>query len=197
MDIVALSRELMYQQTLKNKAPSWLLTELVVKKGEELAKQYSVDQRLVITAIYLTHTVFSPKKDDIQKHHAQLSADFAKPYLQEWEVPLNEQAIIVNAIAAHDGTIPTESRIAEVVKNAECFKFVSVAGSMILFHEFGMRQVPFPEAVIRVLGKMEEKMSLVTLEDCKQEAQKNCRQIEPLFAELKALHIAEQKEQNL
>jgi len=32
MNIVALSKELMYKQTQKNKAPAWLLTEIAVKK---------------------------------------------------------------------------------------------------------------------------------------------------------------------
>ncbi|MBI2548818.1 hypothetical protein HYW21_05705 [Candidatus Woesearchaeota archaeon] len=138
MDIVALSRELMYQQTLKNKAPSSLLTELAVAKGKELSKKYDVDERLVLTSLYLAHTVFSQNwKGDIQKNHPQLSSEFVKEYLDEWNVDEGEQKIILNAIEAHHNKVPTHSKIAEVVKNAECFKFVSVEGSLIWFHELG------------------------------------------------------------
>lgn len=85
MDIVSLSKELMYKQTQKNKAPAWLLTELAVMKGSELAEKYSVDKRLVLSSLYLAHTVFSPIwKGDIQKNHPQLSASFVKKYLDTW-----------------------------------------------------------------------------------------------------------------
>ena len=33
MNLVQLSKKLMHEQTKKNKAPAWLLTELAIKKG--------------------------------------------------------------------------------------------------------------------------------------------------------------------
>lgn len=66
MDIVNLSKKLMYKQTQKNKVPAWLLTELAIKKGEELSKKYDIDERLVLASLYLAHTIFSPVwKDSI------------------------------------------------------------------------------------------------------------------------------------
>jgi len=60
MDIIKLSEELMRKQTQINKAPAWLLTELAIKKGKELSKKHDVSERLVLTSLYLAHTVFSP-----------------------------------------------------------------------------------------------------------------------------------------
>lgn len=182
MDIITLSKELMYKQTQINKAPAWLLTELAIRKGKELSKKYDVDERLVLTSLYLAHTVFSPIwKGDIQKNHSNLSSEFVKKYLDEWNVDKNEQEIILNAIKAHHNKVPTKSKVAEVVKNAECFKFVTVEGSLILLHELGIRQVPFEEAVNKVIQKMEQKKSLLTLAECKREAEENCIKILELF----------------
>ena len=178
MDTIKLSKELMRKQTQINKAPAWLLTELAIKKGKELSKKYDVDERLVLTSLYLAHTVFSPIwKGDIQKNHPKLSSNFVKKYLDEWNINKNEQEIILNAIEAHHNKVPTKSKIAEVVKNAECFKFVTAEGSLIWLHELGIRQVPFEEAVNKVIQKMNQKKSLLTLDDCIQEAEENCNKI--------------------
>lgn len=178
MDIINLSKELMHKQAQKNKAPAWLLTEIAIKKGKELSKKYDVDERLVLISLYLAHTIFSPIwKGDVQKNHPKLSSKFVKKYLDEWNIDKNEQEIILNAIEAHHNKIPTKSKIAEVVKNAECFKFVTIEGSLILLHELGLRQIPFKEAVDKVIQKMEQKKSLLTFDNCIQEAEKNCNKI--------------------
>lgn len=185
-NIIELSRELMRKQTEINKVPAWLLTELAIKKGKELCKIFEIDEKLVLTSLYLAHTVFSPIwKGDIQKNHPKLSSDFVKEYLDKWNIDKNEQEIILNAIEAHHNKVPTKSKIAEVVKNAECFKFVTIEGSLILLHELGIRQVPFEEAVDKVIQKMNQKKSLLTLENCKLEAEINCNKILEMFERLK------------
>lgn len=183
-DIVKLSRELMQEQTKINKAPAWRLTELAIEKGKELAKKYKEEERLVLTALYLAHTVFSPIwQGEIQQHHPQLSAEFSKEYLDKWGVLKEEQEIILNAIQAHHNHVATKTKIAEIVKNAECFKFVSIEGSLIWLHELGLRNVPYEEAKEKVIKKMEQKRALLTLEDCIKEAEVNCKEIINLFME--------------
>lgn len=181
-DIVKLSKELMYQQTQVNKAPAWRLTEIAIEKGRELAQKYKEDEKLILTSLYLAHTVFSPIwQGKIQRNHPQLSAEFSKQYLEKWNVTKEEQEIILNAIMAHHNAVETKTKIAEIVKNAECFKFVTIEGSLIWLHELGLRQVQYEEAKEKVIKKMEQKRDLLTLEDCIQEAQKNCQVIEKLF----------------
>ncbi len=185
-NIIELSRELMHKQTLINKAPSWLLTELAINKGKELCKVFNVDERLVLTSLFLAHTVFSPVwNGEVQKKHPELSAEFVKRYLDDWFVNKEEQAIIINSIEAHHGKVPVNSQIAEIVKNAECFKFVTIEGSLIWLHELGLRQVPFDEAVDKVIKKMEQKKSLLTLDGCITEAEINCKKIIEIFNRLK------------
>ena len=182
MDIVKLSRNLMYKQTKKNKGPVWLLTEMAIDKGVELSKKYQVDERLVTTSLYLAHTVFSIVWNGaVQQNHPRLSAKFVKPYLKKWRVSEVEQEIIINAIADHHTPGSSKTKIAEVVKNAECFKFVTVEGSLIWLHECGFRKYTFPDAVSKVLHKTEQKFSLLTLTDCLKEAKLNRVKIHALF----------------
>ncbi len=183
MSIIEEARELMRKQTKENGAPSWLLTEMAIKRGGELAKKYGANETIVKTALYLAHTVFSPIwAGDIQKNHEKLSAEFAKNWLQQrGGVSSHDVAVIVNAIAAHHNKIPTTSLEAEVMKNAECIKFISITGSLIWLHELGLRGVPYDEAVEKVLAKMEQKKKLLTLPDCIAEAERSTFVIEKMF----------------
>ena len=184
MNLVEMSRDLMYQQTQLNKAPAWRLTELAILKGKELAQKYQEDERLILTSLYLAHTVFSPIwAGEIQQNHTNLSAEFSQKYLDEWQVPRQEQKIILNSIQAHHDKVKAETKIEEIVKNAECFKFVTVEGALIYLHEWGRRQVEYEQARQKVLQKMEQKRKLLTLDECVKEAEENCQDIRKIFGE--------------
>lgn len=185
VDIIKASKRLIYQRTLKNNAPTWALTELAVNKGKKLAKKYRVNRKLVIASLYLAHTIFDEKrKSKIQKTHELLSARFAKKHLDKWKVLAKNQEIILNAIKAHHGKVPTTSLTAEVVKNAECFKFLTLEGCLMFLHDLGRRHMPLDQAVDYVIDKMNQKTNLLTLKDCKREAARNRRKILEIFKEL-------------
>ena len=176
--LVEKSRELMRKQTRKNGAPAWLLTEMAVVKGRELAKRYQVDQELVVASLYLAHTVFSKKlHGKIQKKHTGLSAKFVKAYLKRWHVPEQKQKIILNSIEAHHDGVPTKYGEAEVVKNAECYKFLTVKGALILLHDLGRRGLSFEQAAEVVKYKADQKIGYITLSALKQECLRNHRAI--------------------
>ena len=185
-DIIEKSRQLMYEQTLKNGNPPLALTDLAVQKGRELAKKYKANEDLVVISLYLAHTVFDQeRKSEIQKNHPALSAEFDKKYLEQWGVDEKDQKIILNAIQAHHAKVPIESLEAEIMKNAECYKFVTLKGCLIFLHDLGNRQMTFKESVEYVLYKMNQKLKLLTFDDCKKEAEVNCKKIRELFNSIK------------
>jgi len=184
MSIIADARQLMQQQTEKNQAPAWALTELAIKKGKALAKKHKVDQEIVLLALYLAHLVFSNvPKDQIQKTHEKRSLKPAKRFLDKHHYPQDKQKIILNAIESHHGKVPFQSKEAEVMINAECFKFVMVKGCLIYLHELGQRGFNYKESVKLVFYKMNQKRKLLTLPDCIKEADKNIKKIKQIFAE--------------
>ena len=173
-DLITKARELAKSQYEKNHAPAWNLTELAVKKGEFLAKKHGAIPELVVIALYLAHVIFDEDRaGDIQTRHCHLGAEFIKPYLSEWGVSSADRAIILNAIEAHHDQVPTESKEAEVMKNAECFKFLTLEGISIFLADLRRRGMTHDEAAEYALDKMNQKRQLLTLEDCKQEAEKH------------------------
>ena len=173
----------MKKQTKKNSSPAWELTEIAVKKGEELSKKYKVDRNLVIISLYLAHTRFNINKNSpIRINHPELSSKFTKPYLDKWKVPIDKQEIIFNSIEAHHGKIKPKTLIAEVVKNAECYKFVTIKGALIFLHELGRRdKLGYKESIKEVLEKVDSKYKLLTFPECKEEAKKNVKIIKTIF----------------
>lgn len=172
--LVELSKKLMHRQTKKNGAPPWRLTEIAVAKGKVLSKKYKVDSELVITALYLAHTIFSKiVQDNIQKNHEDLSANFAEKYLKKWKVSPTKRNIILNCIRAHHEKVKTESKIAEVMKNAECFKFITIEGALVYIHHLGTRNIPFEKAIYLANAKAKQKLSYITLNKVKREAKQS------------------------
>ncbi|MFH0829257.1 MAG: hypothetical protein V1907_03705 [Candidatus Kerfeldbacteria bacterium] len=183
--LAALSKSLMLRQTKKNRAPAWVLTEHAVIYGRKVARRYGVDADLVVASLYLAHTVFSPIwSGRVQRNHERLSSNFVVPYLRKWRVAPKDIVLLQNAIEAHHDHVRGTSKLAEVMKNAECMKFVTVEGALFYFHELGRRGWSPKLSAKRVLLKMKQKLGYLTLPDCISIAKKNRRAIEQLFVPL-------------
>ena len=180
------AKKLMYNQTIKNKAPSWLLTMLAVNVGKELAEEYDVDENIVDPVT----------KGEIQKNHPELSATFVEnnKLLEKWNIPENERNIVLEAIRSHHKKEKSKNLIVEVIKNAECQKFITIEGALIWLHELGLRGYDFEKAKELVFYKMEQKKSLLTLDKCINKGKIDCENIINMFnnreqvVELKKLH---------
>ena len=184
------AKKLMYNQTSINKAPSWLLTCLAVEVGESLADEFNVDSNIVMLTLYLQHLVFDPiTKGEVQKHHPDLSADYVinNQLLEKWNIPLEDRKVIIEAIRSQHKKEVNPDLTIEVIKNAECQKFVTVKGALIWLHELGLRGINFDEAKELVLYKMEQKKSLLTLDKCVEDGNQNCKIITNMFDDVTIL----------
>ena len=174
--VLLAARETMRRQTKLNNAPAWALTEIAVKKGGQLAEQFGVDKNQVLTSLYLAHTVFSDEiRGEVQQNHWRLSGDFASDFLQKKNVSGADAEAIVNAIRAHHNNEQCKTKMAEIVKNAECFKFVSVEGSLIYLHDLGRRGLTISDAAEAVISKLNQKLSYLTLPELRKEADENAK----------------------
>jgi hypothetical protein len=187
-DIVKLSKELMQDSTKKNGAPPWSLTEIAISKAIELSEECNLtehEKELVLTSLYLSHIVFTDKFEGesakIRRQHPNLSAELAEKYLNKWGVSEDDSFIILNAIRSHHAGTEMKSKVAEVMRNAECFKFVTLKGSLIWFHELGRRGRSYEDSVDKVINKMEQKRNLLTFPSSIKEAENNCIRIREIF----------------
>lgn len=184
-NIVAKARNLMAQQTKKNGAPAWALTEIAVNYGERLAEKYKVDKNVVLVSLYLAHTIFSTKiKGKVQQSHERLSADFAKKNLRKWKVSEQDIGKVVNSILCHHNKCAPTSLEAEVMKNAEFFKFLTIKGALVLTHDVGGRGLSFEKSVNFAKYKAAEKLSYVSLPSVRAIARKNYKETIALLSSL-------------
>lgn len=178
------AQNLMYEQTQKNKAPSWLLTCLAQEVGAELADEFGVDKNIVLLTLYLQHLVFdSITGGEIQKNHPNLSADYVvnNRLLEKWNIPVEDRKVILEAIRVHHKKEINPNLIIEVIKNAECQKFVTVNGALIWLHELGLRGYDFEKSKDLVFYKMNQKKSLLTLKECVDRGNESCDKIISMF----------------
>ena len=191
------AKRLMKEKTNENKAPSWLLTELAQEVGNELAQEFGVDKNVVSLTLYLQHLVFNPIiGGEIQKNHPNLSANFVidNQLLEKWNIPIEDRSIILDAIRLHHHKEVNPNLTIEVIKNAECQKFVTVEGALIWLHELGLRGIDYEKSKELVFYKMNQKKNLLTLEKCISRAEESCKKITEIFEsseyslELKELH---------
>ena len=119
-ETIIAAKKLMKDQTKKNGAPVWRLTEIAVDRGRKLAKKYGAIEDLVVISLYLAHTVFS--KDiggEIQQNHMFLSADFADNFLASRGLPINERNKVKNAITGQRDEQRTSKKRANTKNETE------------------------------------------------------------------------------
>lgn len=178
------ARKLAKQRIDKNKAPSWILTELAQKAGKKLAYEFDVDVNIVLLTLYLQHLVFDQTIGGYnQKNHPDLSVKYVceNNLLEKWNIPLEDRNIILEAIRAHHRKEVSPNLIVEVIKNAECEKFITVEGALVWLHELGVRGVCYEKAKQIVFYKMNQKKELLTLEKCIKRGNESCKRIEEMF----------------
>lgn len=178
------AKDLMYEQTLKNKAPSWLLTCLAQEVGAELADEFEVDKNIVLLTLYLQHLVFDPiTAGEIQRNHPNLSAEYVinNELLEKWNIPVEDRKVILEAIRVHHKKEVNPNLTVEVIKNAECQKFITIKGTLIWLHELGLRGYDFEKAKELVFYKMNQKKLLLTLDRCVGRGEESCTQIIRMF----------------
>lgn len=182
-EIIEKARALMQERTKTNGAPSWGLTEIAIAKGDTLAAMYNVDASLVKVALYLAHIVFSKERgSETMKSHTVLSAKEAEEKLLEWGVERSLVTQIKKAIELHHSSADSGDIFCEVVKNAECFKFLTAEGIRIFIADLcGERGISPDEAREYARYKANQKYGYLTLEKMKLEADAAMPEIERML----------------
>ncbi len=162
----------MRQMTVENGAPVWELTETATAKGEELSEKYGVDTETVLAALYLAHICFDKQVGgEIQKNHPDLSAIMAEKYLDSWGCPEEQQMTILEAIRDHHKSGKPNSLVAEVMKNAECYKFITWDKLSVYYDDLLSRGYSKEEAKKYVLHKFDQKKAILTFPECIRDAE--------------------------
>lgn len=173
----------MFEQSLANKIdavarkeieiyglPTQRHYNLSLEKGVELAKKLNADVNLVKAGIALMDIKLGQAaKEGHQPQHVKYCVEFSEKLLKELAVEEPYYSILINCVAAHHGAIPFTSLEAEIVANADCYRFIHPRGVMS-FHATVIKRGNDHDAALKAVEtKLDEKYGIISLDAAKSE----------------------------
>ena len=108
-------------------------------------------------------------KNGAQPKHVQMSAEYAKEVLEKLKVDAKTTDILLNCVLAHHGQVPYKSLEAEIVANADAYRFISERG-VFTTYKFALNiGKGHNEALDFVQFKLDEKFKILSLDLAKTE----------------------------
>ncbi len=181
-NIVRAAEKLDREERKKGNSPPPILQQLLITKTKEICKKLKADQDLALIDAYLMDIkVGRALREGRIKDHVKMSLEAAKRFLKKFNLTKETQNKIENIINAHHGTVPYKCLEAEIVANADCFKFLHPRGAFFFLTDLGKREMSFSEALSYFEQKIEEKRKIISLEACKREADEYYRLLKKLI----------------
>ena len=139
--------------------------ELSMEKGMELAERLNADVNLVKAGIALMDIKLGQAaKEGHQPQHVKYCVEFAEKLLKEMGVEAPYYDTLINCVAAHHGAIPFDSLEAEIVANADCYRFIHPRGVMS-FHATVIKRGNEHDAALKAVeAKLDEKFGIMSLD---------------------------------
>lgn len=167
-EVVEKARTLALQEIQKYGVPLLDHFEIANRKGQELAKKEKVDADIVLLGTILMDLKLGKcMKEGKVEEHTRRSMVAALRIISS--LPSEKQKKIINCIEAHHKQVPFLCKEAEVVANADCYRFLHPQGVFPYIKALDRRYKSFQDALLQVEKKMDEKWSILTLKDCRKE----------------------------
>lgn len=144
--------------------------DLSLAKGIELAKKLNADVNLVQAGIALMDIKLGQAaREGHQPEHVKYCVEYAEKLLKELNVDEPYYSNLINSVAAHHGAIPFASLEAEIVANADCYRFIHPRGVMS-FHATVVKRGNEHDAALKAVeAKLDEKYGILSLDVAKDE----------------------------
>jgi len=150
--------------------------DLSVQKGLELAIKLNADENLVRAGAALMDIKlgYAAKIANDQPGHVRYCVEFAEILLKELGVNEPYYSSLINCVAAHHkiktmDCNPFETIEAEIVANADCYRFIHPRGVMS-FHATAVKRGLDHDAALRLVeSKLDEKYCIMTLPEVREE----------------------------
>ena len=164
--------------------PPFAYTAFAVKKGQEISKRLKADENLVALGCYLMdielgRAIHEGRQDD----HVKMGVETARSFLGKFNLPEDYQEKVLNCIAAHHGQAEHTCVESEIVKNADCFKFLDPNAILIPIYYHSDRG-SLHDTVNVLKAKIEEKHDLISLDTCKEEAESDYKIVKQFLDKL-------------
>jgi HD superfamily phosphodiesterase len=169
MNVVTKSREFALSEIEKFGAPHLIHFEIAERKAIQLAEQLGADKEVVQTGVYLMDVKLGQAMQEGKlAQHVEMSSVASREFLTQFKLPATQVNQIINCVEAHHGAIPFASIEAEIVANADCYRFIHPKGFFLFLTVLGKRG-SFAEALDMAEAKLDEKHTILSLDFCKNE----------------------------
>ena len=141
--------------------PSLNHYNLSMQKGQELAKKLNANVDIVKKGIALMDIKLGECfKLGIQGEHVEKSAKYTEEILNKLNASKQEMKILLNCVRAHHGKEKFSSIEAEIVANADCYRFIHPSGVLTYISTLTKRGLSQNEIINGTLKKLEEKYEI-------------------------------------
>ena len=186
-NIIKVVEEFSLQEIEKNGSP--LLDHFLIAnaEGQRLVQQVSGDGDVVLLGTMLMDCKLGECiKEGKLKEHVQRSSQAGKKLLEEYNVDQETIRKVLNCIEAHHKDVPFTCKEAEIVANADCYRFLTPRGIFAYIKMLEKRYASLDEALHQVELKMDEKWNILSLPLCKKELEKNYKMFKQLIKEARS-----------
>ena len=101
--------------------------------------------------------------------HVLMASEFSSKFLKDYDITEEEFNKIINCIEAHHGKIPFKCIEAEIVANADCYRFIHPLGAFSYLGILANRSNDTIQNIKQLEFKQKEKYNILSLEKAKEE----------------------------
>ncbi|MCL2354974.1 MAG: hypothetical protein FWC68_03760 [Oscillospiraceae bacterium] len=158
------------------------LYNIAMNKGIELAKHYNANIDVVKIGLSLMDCKLPKAQvDGTPEKHVEMSVDATKELLKKYSIDNDIKATIINCVEAHHGTKEYISIEAEIVANADCYKFIHPKGVFTFASMLGRRFNNRTKELEQLKYKLEEKYQTLSLDKAKEELEEYYKQFKEML----------------
>jgi len=188
MDLIEKAREYAKSEVDKYGSPNWLLVEISAKKAVELAEKLNADKTIAEVGAYLMDLKLGQALNEGKPtEHVKISSDAAKEFLEQFDLDEETKAKIINCVDAHHKDVPFNCIEAEICANGDCYRFVHPKGFLRFVNSLGKKSDNFDFALNFAEKKFNEKLSILSLDICKEELKESIENIKKLIEEARKI----------
>ena len=151
-----------------------------------LAKKLNVDENIVGISIWLIDVKLPQAlKEGKQPEHVKMSSEATKNFLEQFNLDENTKNKIINCVEGHHKGVEWVCKEAEIVANADCYKFLLLKNWLKFLSNLLKREMSFEEALKYAEAKADEKWSILSLDICKKELEPDYKLIKEICSRAK------------
>lgn len=166
----AILDKLAKEEMKKYGKPSDVNYVISMENGVKLAKLLNANEELVRCGVSLMDIKLGQAAEERkQPQHTEISKEYAEKVLTDLNVKKKTKDILLNCVAAHHGKVPFETLEAEIVANADCYRFMCPQGVFETHAIYTRGGLDHNKALEMTEMKLDEKFKILSLKPAKEE----------------------------